>query len=209
MRLLAVPLMVWLILVGHYGSAFWVFVAAGISDAVDGYLAKRFNLATVLGSYIDPIADKVLLVSVYVTLGQGGRIADWLVILIVFRDAVLVGGFLLSHMLGRSLRMKPILVSKLNTAAQIVLAAVVLADLGLGIEDYGLGGLLVYVVAATTVVSGATYLVLWMTGTGRTTPTSARRRAPPHRSRKVAAEPLAVATAKPDASSPRASGEQT
>src|SRR3546814_14440259 len=82
MRLLAVPLMVWLILVGHYGSAFWVFVAAGISDAVDGYLAKRFNLATVLGSYIDPIADKVLLVSVYVTPGHGGRIADWLVYLI-------------------------------------------------------------------------------------------------------------------------------
>src|SRR3546814_8439907 len=173
MRLLAVPLMVWLTLVGHYGSAFWVFVAAGISDAVDGYLAKRFNLATVLGSYIDPIADKVLLVSVYVTLGQGGRIADWLVILIVtlgqggriadwlvilivFRDAVLVGGFLLSHMLGRSLRMKPILVSKLNTAAQIVLAAVVLPDLGLGIEDYGLGGLLVVVGAAPAVVSGAT-----------------------------------------------------
>src|SRR3546814_18433549 len=91
------------------------------------------------------------------------RISDWSSDVCssdVFRDAVLVGGFLLSHMLGRSLRMKPILVSKLNTAAQIVLAAVVLADLGLGIEDYGLGGLLVYVVAATTVGFWDTYHVL-------------------------------------------------
>jgi cardiolipin synthase (CMP-forming) len=159
-RLLAVPLAVWLIVSDRLGVAFWLFVAAGISDALDGFLAKHLDLRSELGAYLDPLADKALLTSVYVTLGYEGHMASWLVILVVFRDVLIIGGAILYQTLTGALRMQPLLISKLNTAAQIALAAVVLAQSGLGV-DYGIDTLLVPVVAATTLASGGAYLVVW------------------------------------------------
>lgn len=164
-RLLSVPVLVWLIVTGKMSVAFWLFVAAGLSDAVDGYVAKKFNAGTALGRYIDPLADKALLVTVFVTLGLRGALPDWLVILVVFRDILIVGGALLIHTLnGRGIRMEPILVSKINTLLQIVLVGVVLANLGLGFEDRGAAVILAYAVGVTTVLSGAAYLVRWVRG---------------------------------------------
>lgn len=160
-RLLCVPLAIWLVLSDDLGAAFWLFVAAGLSDAIDGFIAKRFDQRSRLGALLDPIADKTLLVSMYVTLGVAGHLPNWLVILVVFRDALIVGGFLLVTTLAHAMRWEPLFVSKLNTALQIGLIAVVLGRLGLGIPDFGLGRLLIYAVAATTVISGAGYLVRW------------------------------------------------
>lgn len=160
-RLLAVPLAVWLILTGKFGIAFWVFVAAGISDAVDGFLAKRLNAQTELGKVLDPLADKALLVGVYVTLGQAEHLPTWLVILVVFRDLLIVGGIILAHTLGHAVRMKPLVISKINTAAQILLAAGILGGLGLDLPVDQLIAPMVYLVAATTAASGAAYLVSW------------------------------------------------
>jgi len=165
-RLLAVPVMVWLIVSGQWTAAFWLFVGAGISDGVDGYIAKRFDAESVLGSYLDPIADKVMLVCVFITLGIADEISAWLVIIIVSRDALIVGGTLLSQIVERPIKMKPLFVSKINTVAQIVLAAVALANLGLGWSDIGQVMALEYTVAATTLASGALYLVQWLTGSG-------------------------------------------
>lgn len=165
-RLFAVPVMVWLIVSGEMSIAFWLFVAAGISDGVDGFIAKHFNAESVLGSYLDPIADKVMLVSIYVTLGVEGQIDPWLVILVVFRDGMIVGGALLSELIGPPVRMKPLFISKINTTAQIVLAAFVLAQLGLGFELIGIGGMLQYFVGATTIFSGALYAQQWLSGSG-------------------------------------------
>lgn len=95
-RLLLVPLAISLILEANYRAAFWVFVIAGVSDALDGFIAKRFDRRTRLGALLDPLADKVLLVSVYVTLGIAGQLWPWLVVLVVFRDLMIVGGFLLT-----------------------------------------------------------------------------------------------------------------
>ncbi len=160
-RLLAVPVAVWFMLSDHMASAFWLFVLAGVSDALDGFLARRFGSRSMLGSYLDPIADKALLMSVYVTFGYLGHLESWLVILVVFRDLLIIGGALLYLMLAGSLAMQPLLISKFNTTAQIVLAAVLLATLGLGLEDRGAADALVYVVAATTLLSGAAYLAIW------------------------------------------------
>jgi cardiolipin synthase len=160
-RLLCVPLAIWLVLSDDLGAAFWLFVAAGLSDAIDGFIAKRFDQRSRLGALLDPIADKTLLVSMYVTLGVAGHLPNWLVILVVFRDALIVGGFLLVTTLAHAMRWEPLFVSKLNTALQIGLIAVVLGRLGLDIPDFGLGRLLIYAVAATTVISGAGYLVRW------------------------------------------------
>ena len=89
-RLLAVPLVVWLILSGDYTLTFWVFAAASVSDAIDGYVAKHFDQRSDLGALLDPIADKTLIVSLFVTLGLAGDLPTWLVILVVFRDLLIM-----------------------------------------------------------------------------------------------------------------------
>jgi cardiolipin synthase len=165
-RLLAVPVMIWLIVSGRMSAAFWLFVAAGVSDGVDGFIAKRFRAESRLGSYLDPIADKVMLVCIYVTLGLEDQLSSWLVILVVFRDALIVGGALLSQVLDHSLKVRPLYISKINTVAQIVLAAVVLAELGAIMPDFPLIGGLEILVAVTTASSGGVYLIRWLSGTG-------------------------------------------
>jgi len=161
-RLLSVPLAIWLVLTGEIAAAFWLFIIAGLSDAVDGFIAKRFDQRSRLGALLDPIADKTLLVSMYVTLGLSSHLPTWLVILVVFRDALIVGGFLLVvAALGQPMRWEPLLVSKLNTALQIALVGVVLAELGLGLALHTLAMVLVYATGATTVISGLGYLVRW------------------------------------------------
>jgi cardiolipin synthase (CMP-forming) len=160
-RLLCVPLAIWLVLLDHLAAAFWVFIAAGLSDAVDGFIAKHFDQRSELGALLDPIADKALLVSMYVTLGLAKYLPVWLVILVVFRDALIIGGFLLVAALGHAMRWEPLLVSKLNTALQIGLIGLVLASLGLGLAVPRLTVVLIYAVAATTTISGAGYLIRW------------------------------------------------
>ena len=161
-RLLAVPLAIWLILQDRYGSAFWVFAAAGASDALDGFIAKQFGLRTVLGGYLDPLADKALLMSVYVSLGARDQVDTWLVILIVSRDILIIGGAILYQTVTQSLTVHPLLISKINTAAQIGLAVLLLAKLGLGMtHDYGIIDAMVAIVAATTVLSGGAYVAIW------------------------------------------------
>lgn len=158
-RLLSVPVVVWLLLKEWYLPAFLVFVAAGVSDAIDGVLARRLNARSVLGSYLDPLADKALLVSVYVLLGVNELLPAWIVILVVFRDALLLGGTILWRLLVVArLEVAPLLISKVNTAAQIVLAGWVLAAEAFPLFNGGVTVALIVVVAATTLASGAAYL---------------------------------------------------
>lgn len=160
-RLLAVPVAVWLILTDRFHSSFWLFVGAGISDAFDGFLARRFNLRSLIGAYLDPLADKALLASVYVALGYAGQMPLWLVILVVFRDVLIIGGAVLYQLLTQRLTMEPLFVSKLNTGVQIALAALVLAQLAFHFDSYGADVMLVYAAAVTTAVSGGAYIAIW------------------------------------------------
>lgn len=160
-RLLSVPVAVYVILLGYYAAAFWIFLAAGFSDAVDGLIAKRYRATSRVGSFLDPLADKTLLIGVYIALGSLGEISLWLVILIVFRDLLIIGGALLFQTLTHSLKMEPLFVSKVNTVAQIALAGFVLARLGLGASSGWPEAVLTYTVATTTLASGAAYVVKW------------------------------------------------
>lgn len=161
-RLFAVPVIVLLMLEEAYAPAFWLFVAAGASDALDGFIARRWRLMTRLGAYLDPLADKVLLVAIYVTLGFQEQVATWLVILVLSRDVLIMGGALLYHHLTHDLKVQPLFVSKLNTLAQILLVALIMAKLGLSLEtSYIVENALVALVALTSFVSGGAYLVIW------------------------------------------------
>lgn len=161
-RIFGVPLIVWLILREQMQVAFIVFVLAGISDAVDGLIAKQFNMTTRLGKYLDPLADKILLVSIYVTLGLSGDLPSWLVILVVSRDLLLVGGILFSYLMEIKVKVEPVFISKINTLFQILLAALILGTAAFDIDPGSVIVVNIYVVAATTLLSGYSYLMAWI-----------------------------------------------
>jgi len=171
-RLLSVPLTIWLIFEARFGVAFWVFVGAGLSDALDGYIAKRFDRRTWIGALLDPAADKAMLAGVYVSLGLAGQLPAWLVALVVLRDFLIVLGFCLLHTSAVPRQLDPLYISKVNTLVQITLVGFVLARLGLEIETGPATWLLIAAAAATTVLSGFSYLVRWariLTGPAQST----------------------------------------
>lgn len=161
-RVILVPVVFWLLVSGQTQLAFFAFVLAGVSDAVDGFIAKRFGLTTELGAYLDPLADKLLIVSIFLALGVKGALPSWLVIAVVSRDILIVLGVMLSWLLDHPVRIAPLVVSKANTLAQIVLAGTVLADDGFGLGLEVLRTLLVWIVGALTVASLWAYLRAWL-----------------------------------------------
>ncbi len=156
------PLVIWLMLDGRMEMAFLLFIVAGVSDGLDGFLAKRYGWQTELGAYLDPLADKALLVSIYMVLGHFSHLPIWLVIAVVSRDILIVGAILLSLVLARPVPMRPLMISKANTVGQIMLAAMVLGDLGfaLGLERHV--EVMVWVTGSLTALSAGTYLVHWL-----------------------------------------------
>lgn len=161
-RIVLVPVVIWAITQGHMMLAFWVFVAAGISDAIDGFIAKRFNAQTEFGAYLDPIADKALLMSIYVTLSIEMLLPRWIVIAVVSRDIMIMGAVILSWIMNKPVEIHPLVVSKLNTAAQIALAALVLASSGFKFNAVQATNVLLIIAGGLTFVSAAAYLVEWM-----------------------------------------------
>ncbi len=161
-RVLSVPLVFWLLLSGRYQTAFVLFVIAGISDAVDGWLAKTYNWQTELGAYLDPLADKLLIVCIFVAMGWRGELPLWLVIAVVSRDLLIVTGVMLAWLLEQPVRIRPLAVSKANTFAQLLLASTVLADAGFNLGLGFVRELLVYATGMLTVASLCAYTVTWV-----------------------------------------------
>ena len=157
-RLCAVPVAFLMVLEHRLDVAFFLFVGAGISDAVDGWLARRYG-GNALGAILDPMADKALLVTMYVTLAVVNVLPDWLAILVVFRDVVIVGGVILLGMLGHKVSIKPLWISKLNTTMQILLVAVALLLTGFALHVPYVTRALVWCVAFSTLASGVAYVV--------------------------------------------------
>lgn len=161
-RLVMVPVVILAIVQSNWLVAFLIFLAAGISDAVDGFLAKRFDMKTELGAYLDPLADKALLVSIYVALAVENILPAFLTITVVSRDVMILGAVVVSWALDRPVAIAPLFVSKANTAAQIGLAAAVLAakafELKLGVWV----SVAVWTVMALTIASGIAYFIQWL-----------------------------------------------
>ena len=160
-RILLVPIVVWAIASAQMEIAFAAFVIAGVSDAVDGFLAKRFNMASELGAMLDPLADKALLVSIYMALGIWGAVPRWIVILVVSRDIMIVSAVIVSWLFDKPIPMKPLMVSKINTAAQVALAALVLASLAFNFQPGPYDVILMGLVTVFSLASVSLYLVEW------------------------------------------------
>ena len=161
LRILAVPLTVYLLLSQEIAAAFWVIIVAGVSDGLDGYLAKRLNAVTRIGTYLDPLADKTMLIAVCLCLAHLGFLPCWIIALAILRDLLILGGVLLSNVLEFELNVDPILISKLNTVLQIFMVSFALGHEALGWDLLQAVSALVYAVAFTTIVSGTLYLARW------------------------------------------------
>lgn len=161
LRIAATPVLIMLLTYEMFAGALLLFVLAGISDGLDGYIAKRFHYQTRLGAILDPLADKLLLLSCFVVLGIMGHIPFWLLVVVVFRDLIIIVGYLLLVILEGGVNMSPSGVSKLNTVLQICLVAAVLVNLASGVELPMVVPVLVAMVTATSVVSGVHYVWVW------------------------------------------------
>jgi cardiolipin synthase len=171
-RILLVAPVVVLMAQQRFGFALALFVTAGVSDAVDGFLAKTFHWQSRLGSYLDPLADKLLLVCSYVMLGWLGFMPAWLVVLVVLRDVVIFSGALAYYFLLRPFEGQPLLISKLNTFLQLLLVFATLVHLGMHpIPDPVLNALIA-LVALSTLASGISYVYIWGTAYLRETRSS-------------------------------------
>lgn len=161
-RFIMVPLIILAMIDGDMLAAFLLFILAGLSDGIDGFIARQFNQKSELGAWLDPAADKLMLVSVFLMLGWIGALPSWLVILAVSRDGMIVGAVVLSSLMENPVEMRPLLVSKANTMMQILLVIVVLAGLAGLIRTGPVVDWLIFVVAGLTIASAAAYLVTWL-----------------------------------------------
>lgn len=162
LRLCLVPLVVVAITQHRFDLAFAAFVVAGLTDAIDGYVARTFDQMTELGALLDPIADKSLLVSIFITLGILGLIPVWLVILVVARDMMIVGAVIISWILDNPVEIRPLYVSKANTFAQISFAAYTLGTLSFFEKNATVDMLMIAIVCTLTLASIAAYLSGWL-----------------------------------------------
>lgn len=162
-RMFLVAPVVWSLLQSQFGAALILFAVAGFSDGLDGFLAKHYGWQSRLGSILDPLADKLLLVSSFITLTWLGLIPQWLLFAVLVRDLLIVlGGVIFHYTLGR-FDMQPSRISKLNTFVQIIFVlAVVFYHSELALMSWPwIVEALVYIVFATTVLSGLDYVWVW------------------------------------------------
>ena len=169
-RIGLVPILLVLLQSHQYVWSLLVFMLAGVTDGLDGYIARRFNAKTKLGALLDPIADKCLLVASYVMLSSLSLIPFWLMIVVVFRDIVIVSGYLLLVIFFGKIEIRPLLISRVNTVLQILYILFVLMSLACSLEigalEVGLFeidlflSILSYIVLITSVTSGVAYVVM-------------------------------------------------
>lgn len=161
-RIAAAPLLILTLKDHDYRTALLVFFLAGISDGLDGFIAKRWGYTSRLGSILDPVADKVLLLSAYIMLTVLDHVPFWLMLTVAFRDLLIVGGYLTYTSLVGPVVMHPSRLSKVNTLVQLTLVVVVLLHEALDVSYPLLIDGLIYAVLVTTVASGVHYLWAWI-----------------------------------------------
>lgn len=159
-RILFVPCLIWMLFNHHYERALILVLLMGLSDALDGFLARCYDWKTTLGAYLDPIADKIMLLSAYLTFAILDWVPWWLSALVISRDVLLLVGAVFYHLSTRVLKMEPLAISKVNTFAQIILA-VSLIYIQLGPMSPEIINVLIAIVACTTLASGSQYIIEW------------------------------------------------
>ena len=160
-RVILVPVIICFILGEKYGTALTLFLVAGISDAADGFIARRFNMRSELGATLDPLADKILIIATVLALGRLGLLPVWLMLVIVCRDLVIAGGALTWHFTIGRVEMAPIFMSKVNTFVQVGMIFLILCHASSLVQISAVRPFLYYLVLLTSLVSGIQYVLVW------------------------------------------------
>lgn len=161
LRVLLIPPVVWFLLQQYYLYALALFIVAGLSDALDGYLARKYHWGSDLGGWLDPLADKAMQISAYFALTWIGLIPVWLLSTVILRDVFIVFGGLYYFYRVEKVTASPSWISKLNTLAQILLVVLILVHKSLfGLPPVVLD-VMIYTVFTTTVLSGFDYVFTW------------------------------------------------
>jgi cardiolipin synthase len=157
---LVVPIAITL-LDGDFVATLWLFALAAFSDGLDGYLAKRFGWTTELGKFLDPLADKLLLVTVFITLAVAGLTPVWLAVIVVARDVIIGAGAAIYSRVFGPLRGRATVISKINTGVQILYVLGLVASLAVGFPPPPVIVTLAAAVFVTTMVSGIDYIITY------------------------------------------------
>ncbi len=159
-RILLTPFIVWSILNGFSSHALALMIVAGLTDMLDGFIAKHYDMQTIVGAYMDPIADKLMLTGAFISLFITGQTPMFLFLAVVFRDVVIVVGAVAYELVTRRLKMQPTWLSKSTTAFQIALVAVTLLRADHPVPAPLFDGL-IWLTFGLTCASGIQYMVLW------------------------------------------------
>ena len=169
-RIILVPLILWLLIQDLYIISAIIITMVGLTDYFDGYLARKYNAESLVGFYLDAIADKVLIITIYLVLGIKLLLPTYLIILIIFREALVFGAYLLKFLLDLKFNLKPILISKINTFLQIALIVFVclltVNQLNQSEEVIFVRDSLIAIVTITTIVSSLIYIIIWLKAVG-------------------------------------------
>ena len=160
LRIILVPVIVILLIQGLFFRALIAFIVAALSDVLDGFLARILNQQTTLGAYLDPIADKALLASSFVTLSVLHIIPSWLTVIVISRDIIILLGIAVLSMMSISVKIRPAFVSKITTALQLITILTVLSDRCMpGSSNVIWQTTLFWLTAFFTVISGLNYMM--------------------------------------------------
>ncbi len=161
LRILIVPFVVWSLLFTDNFTALILFAIAGVSDGLDGYLAKTFNWQTRFGGIADPLSDKFLMIATFITLTYLNYIPLWMLIIVCVRDIIIVSGALLYHYLIGPFDAEPSIISKMNTVLQVLLVVLILIELNYTLISHQLIEIVLLLLLLTTIISLVHYMWTW------------------------------------------------
>jgi cardiolipin synthase len=161
LRIIVVPFLVYLLIDGSYTGALWLLAGAGVSDALDGFIARRFRMITFLGSILDPLADKILITSSALALAWICLFPWWLAVVICFRDLVIIGGATVFYIRAGNIEMAPTIPGKLNTFLQFLVIILVLGNAAGLVRAAAALPALFWLVLLTVLFSGVHYIFVW------------------------------------------------
>lgn len=164
LRLLAAPFAAWLIVAGHDIASLLVFVLAGGSDAVDGYIARRWGVTSTAGAWLDPVADKLLMLFCFTALFMVKVAPAWLVFLVIGRDVTIAAGWFLVRWLHLPIAVQPLLIGKASTVVQVLYILAMLFLLAFDFDMPRLAGTFAWICALVTAASGIAYAALFLRG---------------------------------------------
>ena len=157
-RIVIIPLFIIAVIYKRYDYALYMFIVAALTDTLDGFIARLTNQKTALGTFLDPLADKFLLITSFIVFSMNGWLPKWLTITVISRDVIVITGWVLVYLITHTSNVKPTATGKAAIAMQLILLCYVLLDINVGFLPNDIQNVLIWLTAALTIISGLHYI---------------------------------------------------